>query len=105
MKTPTHPVLAFLTAPARARLISPCGLAARAGLLAAVYLVCEVAGLRDYATFLSGTEQASTWSATVLGGVAYLAAYFGAVLLAPILLLTAALLGAWERILRHRRSA
>lgn len=104
MKTPAHPVFAFLTAPARASRVSPCGLAARAGLLAAVYLACEFAGLRDYATFLSGTEQASTWSATVLGGVAYLAAYFGAILLAPILLLTAALLGAWQRFQANRRS-
>jgi hypothetical protein len=103
MKTPAHSVFAFLTAPARARLVSPCGLASRAGLLAVVYLACEIAGLRDYTTFLSGTEQASTWSATVLGGVAYLAAYFGAVLLAPILLLTAALLGAWQRFSRRAR--
>ena len=100
MKTHAHPVLALLSELTRSPIVSPCGLAARAGLLAAVYLVCEIAGLRDYTTFLSGTEQAATWSATVLGGVAYLAAYFGAVLLAPILLLTAGLLGLWQRFRR-----
>ena len=86
----------------RLEVLSPAGLAARAVLLAAVYAVCEIAGLREYTTFLSGTEQGVRWSATVLGGVAYLFAYHGFVLGAPILLLAAAVLAAWRRLTRDR---
>jgi hypothetical protein len=78
-------------------LLSPRGLAARALLLAAFYAVCEVAGLRENATFLSGTQATSAWSGTVWRGLLYLFAYYGFILGAPILLLAAALLAAWER--------
>lgn len=97
MKTP-----ALLSTLSRLDPFSPAGLAARAGLLAAVYLVCEISGLRAYTTFLSGTSQATSWSGTVVGGVAFLAAYFGAVLGAPTLLLAAGLLGAWRRFNRRQ---
>lgn len=87
-------------------LFSPRGLAARAVLLVALYAVCEVAGLRENATFLSGTNASSAWSGTVWRGLLYLFAYYGFVLAAPILLIAAALLAAWERVhLRPRRHA
>lgn len=79
------------------RLLSPRGLVARALLLAAVYVACELAGWREATTFLSGSQTGSSWSATVWKGVAFLLAYHGAVLLAPILLIAAGLLAAWGR--------
>ena len=79
------------------RILSPRGLAARALLLVAVYGVCELAGWREATTFLSGTQTGGSWSATVWKGVAFLLAYHGAVLLAPILLIAAGLLAAWRR--------
>ena len=84
--------------PSTIPLLSPAGLAARAGLLVLVFALCEVAGLREYATFLSGTQQGGQWSSSVLGGVAYLFAYYGFVLVAPILLIAAGLLAGWRRL-------
>lgn len=82
-------------------LFSPRGLAFRALLLAACYAVCEVAGLRENATFLSGTQAASAWNGTVWRGLLYLFAYYGFVLAAPILLIASALLMTWDRVRRH----
>ncbi len=86
--------------------LSPRGLAARAVLLAVVYAVCEAAGLRENATFLSGTQAADEWNGTVWRGLIYLFAYYGFVLAAPILLIASALLAIWEQA-RHlvRRDA
>jgi hypothetical protein len=86
-------------------LFSPRGLAARAVLLVVLYAVCEVAGLRENATFLSGTNATSAWNGTVWRGLVYLFAYYGFVLAAPILLIAAALLAAWERLPIHHRHA
>ena len=95
MKTPARNSLARLS---RLEVLSSAGLVARAGLLATVFALCEVTGLREYATFLSGTQQGSQWSSSVFGGVAYLFAYYGFVLAAPILLIAAGLLAAWRRL-------
>lgn len=95
MKTP---IRTFFANFARLEAFSPAGLAARAGLLAAVFALCEAAGLREYATFLSGTQHGGQWLSSVLGGVAYLLAYYGFVLAAPILLIAAGLLAAWRRL-------
>jgi hypothetical protein len=80
------------------RILSPGGLAARAVLIVVVYGLCELAGWREATTFLSGSQAAGGWSATVWKGVAFLLAYHGAVLLAPILLIAAGLLAAWRRL-------
>ena len=87
-------------------LFSPRGLAARAVLLVALYAACEVAGLRENATFISGTQATSAWNGTVWRGLLYLFAYYGFVLAAPILIIAAALLAVWERFrFRPRRHA
>jgi len=85
-------------------LFSPRGLAARAVLLVALYALCEAVDLRENATFLSGTQAGSAWSGTVVRGLLYLFAYYGFVLAAPILLIAAALLVAWERLGPGRRA-
>ncbi len=91
----------FRSALSGLQLFSPRGLAARAVLLAALYALCEVAGLRQNPTFLSGTHASSGWNDTVVRGLLYLFAYHGFVLAAPILLIAAALLYAWERFRRR----
>lgn len=82
--------------------VSPLGLAARALLLIGIYAVCELIGLRENTTFLSGTQAASAWNSTVVLGLLYLFAYYGFILAAPILLLAAALLSAWDRLAPRR---
>lgn len=60
--------------------------------LVAALAVLHAAGLRDWVSVLSGTPVADVpWALSALGGASYALAWFGAVLLAPILALTSAL--------------
>ena len=86
----------------RAGFLSPIGLVLRALLLAAVFVVCEAAGLREHTTFLSGTAaSAGKWEASVVWGVIYILSYLGFVLLTPILLIAAAVLVAWQKLAKR----
>jgi hypothetical protein len=77
----------------RSKLLSPGDLVVKAALIALVFGVCELGGLREHTTIISGTTAApgagagmsAVWAAT------YLVSYFAFVLAAPILLLAAAL--------------
>jgi hypothetical protein len=81
--------------------LSPAGFLSGAGLLAAAFAGCALAGWREDTTFLSGTVGADGWEATRNGCAAYLLAYFGVVLVAPILVLAAGLLALWQALV-HR---
>lgn len=75
------------------------GLVLRAAALVAVYAVCHIAGLRDYTSIICGTEPppgSPAWL-MILGPV-YIAAYLGFTVVAPILLIAAALLAAARRV-------
>jgi hypothetical protein len=61
----------------------------RAVTLVVLYGVAEVAGLRQYATVLSGTAVHSNWDVSVIVCLIYLTLYFGAIVVAPILVLAA----------------
>lgn len=83
-------------------MFSPQGLLLRALLLAIFFGAVHVAGWREHTTFLSGTSASTDTSAntSVILGLVYMAAYFGFVLLAPILILAAGILaglGAWRK--------
>lgn len=97
----THRSSRLLSILSGLELFSPHGLVARALLFVALYIVCETAGLRENATFLSGTQASGAWNGTVVRGLLYLFAYYGFVLAAPTLLLAAAMLYAWERFRRR----
>lgn len=86
----------------RAPFLSPAGFVARALLLAVIFAACEVAGWREHTTFISGTPTSAEVgiNTAVTRGLIYMLAYFGAVLAAPILLLAAAILSAWQRFNR-----
>lgn len=80
----------------RAPLFSPAGLLARAVLITVVWAACELSGMREYTTFLSGTQK-TAWNTTVWLGLTYLVAYQAFVILAPILTIAAGLLAGIER--------
>jgi hypothetical protein len=82
-----------------AGVFSPHGLVLRAGLVVLFFAVCELGGMRDHTTFLSGTptEAGGGGSTPVVLGIIYLAAYLAFVLLAPVLLLAAAMLALLQR--------
>ncbi|MFH0878878.1 MAG: hypothetical protein V2A34_04125 [Lentisphaerota bacterium] len=85
-------------------ILSPEGLISRAILLAVVFMLLNMAGLRDYTSYLCGTFNTpgvmSRWS--VFLGAIYMLGYLGAVVVAPILLM-AAMLYAWitRRVFRN----
>ena len=71
----------------------------RAAILAVLYAVSRLAGLQEYASFLSGTSanlNLSWQTAAALGSV-HLLLYVAFILLVPIFLITAGLLFAWDR--------
>lgn len=70
--------------------MTPRGLLLRAALIAAVYAVLHLCGLRHDASFLSGTPVGGTLA--TLGGLTYVLFYFAAVVLAPILVIAAGVL-------------
>ena len=80
---------------------SPLGFVVRAFAITAIFGVCHAAGWREHTTFLSGTPASADGggrSSEVLGLI-YMTAYFGFVLLAPILWLAAGILAGWQRCL------
>jgi hypothetical protein len=90
----------------RARGFPPAGMVARALLIALAFGVCHLLGWREHTTFLSGTAASADASLqrTSTLGVIYLVAYFGFVLLTPILILAAMLLKCAERVRRKPTS-
>ena len=63
-----------------------------------LFLCVHLAGLREYTTFLTGTNGNPEVSMrqSAFYGMLYLALYMGCVVVAPILILTAGLLKIWE---------
>jgi hypothetical protein len=88
----------------RAKAFSPKDLVLRAVFIAALYLAARLAGLHEFATFLSGTAPVTTlsWQWVAFLGMAYLIVHFAFLLLAPILLIAAALVAAWDALCRRR---
>ena len=70
------------------------GLLIRALIIAIVFFILHLAGLREYTSILSGTYPTGDSAATsaVFWGMVYIIVYFGFVLVAPILLITAGIL-------------
>lgn len=84
----------------RADTFTPPGLCVWAGATTVAFALVHLAGWREQVTVLSGTLPPGSSFVTVQFKAAiYLAAYFGTVVGAPILLLAAALLKAWSRSL------
>lgn len=73
--------------------------------LIAVFVIAHLFGLREYTTFISGTtESVSTGIQTsAFLGTAYIVLYLGCVVVAPILILAAALLMLWQTFVTGRK--
>jgi hypothetical protein len=92
----------FILAAAPRRLFTPRGFVWAAWAVCLLYGVCHVLGWREYTAFLSGSAPAAEQANLCLAlGIVYAAAYFGFVLLAPILLLAA---GIFTLLLRAGRT-
>ncbi len=86
----------------RADFLSPKDLLRHAALIVVLFAAAHLAGLREFTTIISGTLASPSLGAggCALLGVGYIALYFGAVLLVPVLLLAAGLLFVWETVFR-----
>ena len=82
------------------------GFAARAALIALVYGVLHLMGLREYTSILSGTAPTgdpNDYLAMALG-VAYVLVHLAFVLIAPVLVLAAGILRGLEHLVARSRS-
>jgi phosphotransferase system glucose/maltose/N-acetylglucosamine-specific IIC component len=79
---------------------SPKDFVRHAILIVLVFAVMHALGLREYTSVLNGTtgsvEMDPTYAALL--GIVYILFYLAAILLAPILLIAAGLITAWQRI-------
>ena len=82
----------------KAETFSPTAFVIRALVITVVFCISELLGLREYTTFLSGTSGNVNlgWSVTSALGLIHLLLYVGFILLAPVSLLTAGLIAAWN---------
>jgi hypothetical protein len=87
----------------RTEFFSPKDFLRRAVTLALIFLLLHLAGLREFTSVLNGTVGSLklSWGMCAFLGLAYIFAYLGFILLAPILVLGAALLALWKRFFPH----
>jgi hypothetical protein len=71
-----------------------------AGLLTALFLVANLAGLRQYTSVLNGTIGSTTldWQTASFLGAVYVFVYLAFVLGAPTLLIAAGILKLWQKV-------
>jgi hypothetical protein len=83
----------------RAEFLSPKDLLQRAGAITVIYFILHLAGLREYTSVLNGTvgSVALGWKLSGFLAVIYILFYLALVVLAPILVLAAGLLLAWQK--------
>jgi hypothetical protein len=70
-----------------------------AGLLAGLFIIVNLAGLRDYTSVLNGTIGSTTlsWQTAAFLGASYVLVYLAFVLGAPILVIAAGILKLWQK--------
>ena len=83
---------------------SPKDFVRHAVLILVLFGIAHVLGLRDFTTIISGTMASPALGAETcaLLGMGYMALYFGTVVLAPVLLIAAALLKIGQHVNRRR---
>jgi hypothetical protein len=92
---------------ARSTIASPLYLLEWAVLLTVLFIIVQLAGLRDYTSVLNGTVGSThlSWQTASFLGAAYIFVYLGFVVVAPILILAAGILKVWQRIIVTGHSA
>ena len=75
-----------------------------AGFLTVLFIVVNLAGLREYTSVLNGTIGSTTlsWQNAAFLGAAYILIYLAFVLGAPMLVLAALILKLWQRMLAKK---
>lgn len=96
----------FLRGVWKADAFSPTAFVVRAFIIGLLFCVSELVGLREYTTFLSGTSAnlGMSWQTAATLGLIHLLLYVAFILLAPVFLITAGLLTAYNRWIGRRSS-
>ena len=83
----------------KAGAFSPTAFVVRAIIIALLFCMSELLGLKEYTTFLSGTSAnlTMTWQTAATLGLIHLLLYVAFILLVPVSLITAGLLVAWNK--------
>ncbi len=83
----------------KADAFSPTAFVARAAIITILFCISELAGLREYTTFLSGTSANLnvSWQTAATLGLIHLLLYVAFILLVPVSLITASLLLLWDK--------
>jgi hypothetical protein len=86
---------------AKGPLPSPGYLLEWAGFLTLLFVIVNVAGMREFTSVLNGTNGSTTlnWQTAAFLGAAYVFVYLAFVLGAPILVLAALMLKLWQRLI------
>ncbi len=86
---------------------SPTAFIARAAIITILFGISELAGLREYTTFLSGTSANLnvSWQTAATLGLIHLLIYVAFILLVPASLITAGILAGFNRCVERRRKA
>ena len=86
---------------AKGPLPSPAYFLQWAALLTVLYIIVNLAGMREYTSVLNGTIGSTTlnWQTASFLGAAYVFVYLAFILGAPILVLAALILKLWQRSL------
>jgi hypothetical protein len=71
-----------------------------AAFLTALFLIVQLAGLREFTSVLNGTIGSThlSWQTAAFLGAAYIFIYLGFVLFVPVLILAALILKLWQRV-------
>ncbi len=93
------PIFGLLRSLWKADVFSAPAFVVRAIVISVFFGISELAGLREYTTFLSGTSAnlQVSWQTAATLGLIHLLLYVAFILLVPIFLITAGLLTAWNR--------
>ena len=75
-----------------------------AGLLTALFLIVNIAGMRPFTSVLNGTIGSTTleWQTASFLGAAYVMVYLAFVLGAPTLIIAAGILSLWRKFARNK---
>lgn len=84
----------------RGSIASPRYLLEWAAMLTILFVIMQVAGLREFTSVLNGTIGSThlSWQTASFLGAAYIFVYLGFVIVVPILILAAGILKIWKRM-------
>lgn len=84
----------------RGSIASPRYLLEWAAMLTILFVIVQLAGLREFTSVLNGTIGSThlSWQTASFLGAAYIFVYLGFVIVVPILILAAGILKIWQRI-------